>query len=196
LHLLVAAMQDGSVQPWTLSMRHRHRLIMASDPQIRSAARPLLEQSQAEREAVAARYQSTADRTGDSNKGREVFRSVCAKCHRLEGHGAEVGPNLLTVRNQPKQALLRDILIPSESIAQGYEAYVVETAGGTIDGVIGQQTPTTITLKHEDGKEDVIQRKDIKNMYVTNLSAMPGDLEKQVSQPQMADLLEYLKTVQ
>jgi putative heme-binding domain-containing protein len=62
--------------------------------------------------------------------------------------------------------------------------------------VIGQQTPTTITLKHEDGKEDVIQRKDIKNMYVTNLSAMPGDLEKQVSQPQMADLLEYLKTVQ
>jgi len=39
----------------------------------------------------------------------------------------------------------------------------------------------------------VIQRKDIKQMYVTNLSAMPGDLEKQIDVQQMADLLEYLK---
>ncbi|HZT29058.1 MAG TPA: PVC-type heme-binding CxxCH protein [Bryobacteraceae bacterium] len=195
--ILVKAMQDGAVQPWTLDFRHRHRLIMADDPEIRGAARPLLEQSPAEREAVVSRYQSAADQRGDSAHGRQVFRSVCAKCHRLEGYGAEVGPNLLTVHNQPKQSLLRDILIPSESIAQGYEAYVIETAGGgTIDGVIGQQTPTTITLKHEDGKEDVIQRKDIKTMYITNLSAMPGDLEKQVSVAQMTDLLEYLKMVQ
>jgi len=52
-----------------------------------------------------------------------------------------------------------------------------------------------VTLRHEDGKEDVIQRQDIKTMYATNLSAMPADLEKQVSGEQMADLLEYLKTV-
>jgi putative heme-binding domain-containing protein len=108
--------------------------------------------------------------------------------------GAEVGPDLATVQNQPKQMLLTDILMPSKSIAQGFEAYVVETvSGSTIDGVIGPQTPTSIALRHEDGKEDVIQRKDIKQMYVTNLSAMPGDLEKQIDVQQMADLLEYLK---
>jgi putative heme-binding domain-containing protein len=85
--------------------------------------------------------------------------------------------------------------MPNESIAQGYETYVVETAsGGRLDGVIGSQTPTTIVLLHEDGKEDVIQRRDIKGMYVTNLSAMPEDLEKQISIEQMSDLLEYLKT--
>ena len=59
--------------------------------------------------------------------------------------------------------------------------------------MIGPQTPTTITLKHENGKEDIIRRQDIKNMYVTNLSAMPPDLEKQISVDQMADLLAYLK---
>jgi putative heme-binding domain-containing protein len=62
------------------------------------------------------------------------------------------------------------------------------------DGVLGGQTATTVTLKHEEGKEDVIQRKDIKNMYATNLSAMPADLEKQIDIQQMADLLEYLKS--
>ena len=97
--------------------------------------------------------------------------------------------------NQSKEALLSAILMPSQSIAQGYESYVVETnAGGNYDGVIGPQTPTTITLRHENGKEDVIQRQEIRRMYVTNLSAMPGDVEKQVTVDQMADLLEYLKS--
>jgi len=94
--------------------------------------------------------------------------------------------------------MLTNILIPSQSIAQGYESYVVETTGGaTLDGVIGPQGPgpTTVTLRHEDGKQDVIQRQDIKNMYVTSLSAMPADLEKQIGVQQMADLLEYLKKV-
>jgi hypothetical protein len=52
----------------------------------------------------------------------------------------------------------------------------------------------TITLRHENGKEDVIQRHEIRNIYVTNLSAMAGDLEKQINVEQMAGLLEYLKT--
>ena len=39
-----------------------------------------------------------------------------------------------------------------------------------------------------------LQRKDIKDMYVTNVSAMPGDIEKQIDIQQMADLLEFLKT--
>jgi putative heme-binding domain-containing protein len=194
VRLLVAALRSGDVQPWTLSFRHRIRLIMNPDTSIRDSARPLLEQTPKDREAVVKRYQAALDKQGDPAKGMEVFRSVCAKCHRLDSYGAEVGPDLGTVRNQPKQFFLTNILIPSLSISQGYESYVVETtSGGNYDGVIGPQTPTTITLRHENGKEDVIQRQDIKNMYVTNLSAMPPDLEKQISVDQMADLLAYLK---
>ena len=193
--LLVAAMQNGEVQPWTLAFRHRRRLIMNTDPAIRDAARPLLEQTPKEREEVVRQYRKALDLSPDFKKGEEVFKSICSKCHRLNGVGAEVGPDLGTVRNQPKEVLLTDILIPSQSISQGFESYVVETrSGGNFDGVIGPQTPTTITLRHENGKEDVIQRQDIRSIYVTNLSAMPGDLEKQVSVDQMAGLLEYLKT--
>jgi len=194
--MLVAALKNGDVQPWTLAFRHKRRLIMNTNQDIRDAARPILEQTPADREAVVKRYETALDRKADAAKGREVFRSVCSKCHRLENRGSEVGPDLMTVQNQPKQFLLNNILMPSASIAQGYEAYVVETFGsGTLDGVMGPQSPATISLRHEDGKEDIIQRQDIKNMYVTNLSAMPGDLEKQVDTQQMADLLEYLKTV-
>jgi putative heme-binding domain-containing protein len=188
------ALKSGDLQPWTLAFRHRRQLVMHRDPAIREAARPLLESAQGERSKVIARYQAALDRRGDPGRGAEVFKSVCAKCHKFNGKGAEVGPDLATVRHQPKQSLLSAILDPSESISQGYEAYVVETvAGATLDGVLGPQTPAALTLRHEEGKEDVIRRTDIKNMYVTNLSAMPADLEKQIDTQQMADLLEYIK---
>jgi putative heme-binding domain-containing protein len=192
--LLVAALKNGDVQPWTLNFSQRRRLIMNNDPAIRAAARPMLEPSLSDREKVVKRYEAAFDRTADAARGREVFKSICVKCHRFAGLGVQVGPDLATVQNQPKQALLEDILMPNKTIAQGYEAYVVETTGGTLDGVLGAQTTTTIVLRHEDGKEDIIQRKDIKQMYVTNVSAMPGDLEKQIDIQQMADLLEFLKT--
>jgi putative heme-binding domain-containing protein len=192
--LLVAALKNGDVQPWTLAFTHRRQLIMNNDPAIRDAARPVLEQSASEREKVVKRYEAAFDRQADAARGREVFKSICIKCHRFAGLGVQVGPDLATVQHQPKQALLEDILMPNKTIAQGYESYVVETTGGTLDGVLGAQTPTTIVLRHEQGKEDIIQRKDIKQMYVTNLSAMPPDLEKQIDIQQMADLLEFLKT--
>ena len=167
---------------------------MNVDPAIRDAARPLLDESKSEREKVVKQYESALDLAADPARGREVYKSICIKCHRFAGLGAQVGPDLVTVQNRPKKSLLEDILVPNKTIAQGYEAYVVETTNGILDGVLGAQTPTTVALRHEDGKEDIIQRKDIKQMYVTNVSAMPGDLEKQISKQQMADLLEFLKT--
>jgi putative heme-binding domain-containing protein len=195
LPMLVSALKDGTVQPWTMNFRQKRRLIMHSDPAIRAEARSVLEQGPGQRQSVLTRYEAALHTNGNAGRGKLVFESACAKCHRFHGSGAPVGPDLATIQNQPKKTLLASILMPNESIAQGYETYVVETAsGGRLDGVIGSQTPTTIVLLHEDGKEDVIQRRDIKGMYVTNLSAMPEDLEKQISIEQMSDLLEYLKT--
>ena len=191
--LLVNALKAGEVQPWTLSFTQRRRLIMNVDPAVRDAARPLLDESKSEREKVVKQYEAALDLPADPARGREVYKSICIKCHRFAGLGVQVGPDLATVQNRPKKSLLEDILMPNKTIAQGYEAYVVETSAGILDGVLGAQTPTTIALRHEDGKEDIIQRKDIKEMYVTNVSAMPNDLEKQITKQQMADLLEFLK---
>src|SRR5215831_12469527 len=92
----------------------------------------------------------------------------------------DFGPDLATIRNRPPQLILPDIIMPNRSIAQNYESYVIETRSGWIvEGVIGQQTPNSITRRHEDGKQDVIQREDIKNIYMTSLSATPDDLDKQ-----------------
>jgi putative membrane-bound dehydrogenase-like protein len=191
--LLVAALRKGDVQTWALTFGQKRELIMNDDPEVRALARPLLEQPPEEREKVMKRYEAALDRDGDPRRGREVFDRVCAKCHRLDGQGAEVGPDLGSVRNRAASLLLADILLPSRAIAQNYESYVVETAGGDVlEGVIASQTPTAVALRREGAEERVVPRSSIRKMVASNLSAMPADLEQQVDVQQMADLLALL----
>ncbi len=193
--LLVEAIRGNRIQPWTLAFRHKRNLVMSSDAAFREEARALLEEKAGDRAKVLQRYEAAIGMNGDAARGRQVFERVCAKCHKLDGVGHDVGPDLATVRNRSPQLILPDIIMPNKSIAQGYEAYVVETkSSGMIEGVMGAQTPTTVTIRHEDGKQDLIRREEIREMRVTNLSAMPEDLDKQVTVEQMADLLRYLKS--
>ena len=191
--LLVGAMRRGDVQTWTLNFGQKRDLIMNDDPEIRALARPLLEQAPEEREKVLKRYEAALDREGDPRRGREVFDRVCAKCHRLDGKGAQVGPDLGSVRNHAPSLLLADILLPSRAIAQNYESYVVETASGDVlEGIVASQTPSAIALRREGALERVVPRSEIRKMYASNLSAMPADLEQQVDVARMADLLALL----
>lgn len=197
MRMLVGAIESDQVQAWTLQFRQRWKLLMNEDEQVRENSRKILTQPPQEREKVVAQYQEALARAGDATRGRKVFDDVCANCHTFKGAGKEVGPDLGEVRNRPREVLLADILMPSQTISQGYAVYVVETASaGAIEGVMGPQTSTTITLRQEDGKEQVIRRQDIRTFYAANLSAMPENLEDQVDVQQMSDLLEYLKTTQ
>jgi len=131
-----SAIQDGLVQPWTLNFQHKRRLMENPDPVIRDAARSILRFPEAARAEVLKRYQAVLSAKSDADRGEKVFRDVCAKCHKLNGIGAEVGPDLSTVRSRGKGALLSDILLPNKSIATGYESGL-------------RQSPTNITNDEE-----------------------------------------------
>ena len=132
-------------------------------------------------------------RRGDPARGQQVFARVCAACHHLGGGtDADVGPDLATVRHRPPLSLLVDILSPSQSIAQGYETYLVElTNGRTEAGMLASQSATTITLR-QAAKTIPIQRRDIQRLTVVPQSMMPATLDTAITPEQMADLLAYL----
>jgi putative heme-binding domain-containing protein len=91
-------------------------------------------------------------------------------------------------------SLLADILLPSRSIAQHYETYVVERRdGGTAAGVLGAETPTTITLRQGGERALVIRRDEIEKIAVSPQSTMPPDLDTAISPEEMADLLAFIR---
>jgi putative heme-binding domain-containing protein len=155
----------------------------------------VLEEDPRKRADTVRRYAVALDLTGDPARGEQVFSRACAACHRLgETAGGDLGPDLATVRHRPPMSLLADILLPSRSIAQHYETYVVERAGsGTAAGVLGAETPTTITLRQGGDREVVIRRADIRKMAVSPQSTMPADLAQAISPEEMADLLAFVR---
>lgn len=72
---------------------------------------------------------------------------------------------------------------------------VERVPGGMSVGVMGGRTPTSLTLRQEEGQEIVTPRSDIKPMYASNLSAIPADLGGKITVQQTADLLSFISGV-
>lgn len=118
----------------------------------------------------------------------------CANCHRLDRDGFAVGPDLFGIRNQAKEAILLHVLIPEYEITPGYSAYLLETKDGrTLTGLVGSDTPTSVTLRQALGKQETVLRGDIERLVASRLSLMPQELEKAMTRQDLADLIAYLK---
>ena len=54
--------------------------------------------------------------TGDADHGQEIFRSMCVRCHRVNGRGGHLGPDLSRVtRTRSRARLTQAIREPSAS---------------------------------------------------------------------------------
>jgi putative heme-binding domain-containing protein len=90
--------------------------------------------------------------------------------------------------------LLTDILVPNAAIDNNYINYSVTTKSGKVlTGYIAAETAASITLKRAENQTDVVLRQDIEELVSTGVSLMPDGLEKQITVPEMADLITFLK---
>ena len=194
---LLGAIESGQVQPWSLSRGRRRQLLRHPDSQIRVRADALFSDSLvSDRHTVYEKYRPALSLDADADRGRDVFRRICAECHKVGDMGEKVGPDLLSVVIRNKEVLMTDILMPNESIEAGYEEYLVETTDGRqISGVIAAETPANITLRRAKGEQDVVPRESIAALRSLSVSPMPEDIENDIDLQAMADLLAYLKSL-
>jgi putative heme-binding domain-containing protein len=134
---------------------------------------------------------------GDPNRGSQVFfgsRAACSVCHRLQGAGGTVGPDLTGIgTTRTRRDLLDSIVVPSASFARGYESFSVITSEGTVySGVITRRTAEKITLQTGERKEIQIRAEDVDELAPSSVSIMPQGLEKLLTPDELSDLLAYL----
>ncbi len=193
VELLLTSIENEDVPFWTISQRHKSRLVMHTDPSIRARVHDLMRRLESRRLAALERYRAALDVAGDPVQGASVFEKNCEKCHEIEGADAGFGPDLGAVRHRSRPELLADIMLPSRAIADNYQLYVVGLNNGVLqEGVISSQTPVSVTLRREDGSETAIPRENIRAMFVSSVSGMPEGLEEEISVKEMADLLSFL----
>lgn len=130
---------------------------------------------------------------GDRAAGAVIFKKLCASCHRLGNEGVEVGPDLASLNDKSPEALLIAILDPNRAFEAKYAGFTIGTTDGrVVNGLIAGESATAVSLRRQDGKEDVLLRSDIDEIAATGQSLMPEGLEKDLKPSDMADLIAYL----
>jgi quinoprotein glucose dehydrogenase len=134
---------------------------------------------------------------GDHDAGEKVFREKtevsCVRCHRIDGTGGKVGPDLSGVGKQyDRRGVLESIVDPNLKIADGHGQIIVATDDGLIHtGVVKEENDTQLALMDKDGNvtwldSDTIEgRKDGK-------SSMPEGMAEQMTRDELRDLVEFL----
>ena len=140
-------------------------------------------------------------RKGDPDRGERVFfRSTaaqCSKCHRVNGAGGMIGPDLSNIgKKYDRGALLETILDPSKAIAPEYVPHLLETKSGKVyAGFLVEKTDDLVVLKDADGKNIRVPADDIELLAPQTTSMMPELVLQDVSAQDAADLLAYLMTL-
>src|SRR5262249_25620920 len=138
-------------------------------------------------------------------RGKALFTSAsCSACHRVTNEGQSIGPDLsqsiarLNREPNPKEAILREIVKPSEVVDPKYRTVTVITSEGqTLSGLVVRQNDRTIwlvsnPLAPNEVKE--VSRSDIEQLVESTRSLMPDGLLNTLNEDEIADLLAYIRS--
>jgi putative membrane-bound dehydrogenase-like protein len=192
---LLTAIEQGIVEPWALDASQRASLIKSADADIRRRAAAVFEKyASADRSHVYNETKKVLSLEANPDAGKVVFENVCAKCHVYQGNGKNAGPDLSDVRAQPIETILKHIVDPNAEVTKGFESYTVETVDGeSYSGIIGAESPSSITVRQALGVENMIDRSQISKIEGSRLSLMPEGLEQAMKPQELRDLIGFLK---
>lgn len=140
-------------------------------------------------------------REGNADKGREVFfrtgSNACGGCHRVQGQGNWIGPDLSTIGTKyGRDELLRSVLNPSAAIGYNFRSMIVAlTDGRIVTGLPIEDTADRIVLKTAEGERVNIPANQVDEKKYSDLSLMPEGLAETMSDQELADLLSFLTTL-
>jgi putative membrane-bound dehydrogenase-like protein len=129
--------------------------------------------------------------------GARIFfhpRFGCSKCHRIDGRGQDVGPDLSNIGNTDRRHILESILQPSANVAPHYVAWHLETADGKVrTGMLLHTQNDEYTYLDAKGERFKLKTGDLVEQRPTAISIMPEGLVDAMTDQEMRDLLAYLQ---
>ena len=132
---------------------------------------------------------------GVPERGRQLYRQLCAMCHRLHGEGGTIGPDLTTANRRDKEFMLTSLVDPSAVIRREYLNYAVRTTDGRVlNGFVSEESAGSIVIVSATGDRTEIPRDRIASMEDSGVSLMPEGLLNALSPQQLRDLFAWLQS--
>jgi putative membrane-bound dehydrogenase-like protein len=135
----------------------------------------------------------------DVAAGRRVFfqprLASCARCHRVDGRGQDIGPDLSGIGRTDRRHLLESLLQPDNTVAPNYQVWAIETADGRIrTGMLLRTVLDEYTYVDAKGEQFKLNTRDIVESRAVPTSLMPTGLVDLLTDQEVRDLLAYLSS--
>jgi len=131
---------------------------------------------------------------GDAARGEALFegKGECTTCHRIDGNGARIGPDLSRIgRSRRAGDLMASLLDPAMEVQPNNRFYrVVTSSGEEVTGRLLNHDSFTVQLLDLDERLRSFRKDDLlEQSFVDTL--MPSYRDK-LSEQEIADLVAYL----
>jgi putative heme-binding domain-containing protein len=137
----------------------------------------------------------TAVRIGDAARGRALFegKGACATCHRVNGRGPRVAPDLSDVgATRQAAALQRALVEPSSAMWPIHRAVRAVTRDGrTLRGRRLNEDTFSVQLIDEQERLVSLEKSELREYELARTSSMPP-ATRTLDAPELADVLAYL----
>jgi quinoprotein glucose dehydrogenase len=137
---------------------------------------------------------------GNPDAGKKIFFEradvQCVRCHRINGVGGDVGPDLSHVSAQKdRRYLLESVVFPNRQIAPGYEGIMVTLKNDeSYAGVFKSENENELVINTPQSGLVTIKKKDIETRQ-KSLSPMPEGMAQILSKRDLRDVIAYLSTL-
>jgi len=138
---------------------------------------------------------SAAVRVGDASRGRALFygKAECSQCHRVNGSGPRVAPDLSDIGSiRTLAALQRALLTPEQALLPIHRPVTIVTKNGR--RYSGRRlNEDTYTVQIIDEQENLVSldKADLRELAVEDTGRMPSYADR-LSADELADVIAYL----
>jgi putative heme-binding domain-containing protein len=130
--------------------------------------------------------------------GQNMFNStMCLACHRFNGDGGSVGPDITGAgARYSLKDLLENIVEPSKVISDQYDSHLIEMKDGSAMAgrVIVEENGKTFIMTNPFAPSDLatVNTADVKGITPRGISMMPPGTINVLNQDELLDLLAYI----
>lgn len=194
-HAMLSSIRKGDIHKVDLSSSDWQFLKVHQDKTIAAQSAKLdADRGDADRGKVLEKMLPYLDAKANLHAGATVFQNLCTKCHRINGKGGVVGPDLTGVGSRQSKDILAEIIDPNRSVESNFRLWIIETEDGDmLTGRLDTETKTSVELLDLEGKRHVVDRRNIYSMRASPLSIMPVGLIDQLPAKDVASLIAFLK---
>ena len=134
---------------------------------------------------------------GNAENGEKIFRASCAGCHRVNGVGGRLGPDLSRIGSaRSRDAIVGRIRRGAEDFRPGYEPVTLTPpAGQPIQGVKKNEDLFSVQIMDTGERIQGYEKDKMKAVENGTRSAMPVFGRERLTDADLDDLVRYLQTL-